>query len=528
MARNTGSTGSPQYLRTYDSQVGANIGGIRPNIGGYEAEVNAGSRNAAQMKAFTDSVTKFMATYANIRQERDFRDTNTLTSQLIRDRKIDIFSSKRGKDADGLLEEEMEWALKTREQVLEQSGLARNRAGEVWDKQAEQYLDRISMYMVEQGIEADKQSRFAAVYEGQNQLALSNVGDFTAYAQYSALVNDMYGPLTQEAIVAKEQGIDVLIDSWVAQNAGATVGWFKTNKAGLREVLGREFSSVNKAMERAENVLESRVRRQELYAARADRLRAQEQKRIDSEWSNKQLTNLLNSEIDPETGEPTYDINKVIKDGTDKGISGDALMDIYKATDSYERGNTKRTDNALRNTYMAMAGDGEFKEEAQTEMRKLLAENKVSATTYSQCMTEQGKAEKRQNEGINEQYKTASNYIKNAIAPRGGMDSVNQAAENKRLKVQAQFDNYLNSLDKPKDKIVAMNINDPNSYINQLLGVNTEGITPSDRLRDSFSQTPFDPTWTPVLPSEEVVVPEIVPRNPGESLKEYKARVGLN
>lgn len=505
------SQSGPRYLERYDRK--------HIDASGARGLDMSGSRYAAQVQdnwwkdieLFTNALTGVAKTYHQIRETRDIRDTETMTDEMIRQRKLDIFSTRTGKGADNLFEEEQKWNQEMRNEVIKKSGLDAGMAGDIWDKKSRQYLDRVVSYQIEQNRVADEQSKFAAMVNFQGELAQSSVGDFRGYAEYSAKINELYGPLSKEGILAKEKGIDVLIDSWTAQSPRGTLQWFEKNKEALKEVMGREFPGVANAMERTRNKLEAQVRRAELQAQRADRINQKRQKEIDKKWQSDAITKILSDD-----GE--FNITEVIRSGAAEGISGDTLLTIQKVFESRENVSTKKESKALRSMWQAKAAEEGLSEQDHKTLTDALANQRILAADYQAIIAADERTQKAGEEGLKELRKGAMNALRTAIAPRGALDTVNQAAEDLFVRASAELDKYVETLSSPAEKKAALDITDPKSYASLLIKLNAEGKTPIDRTKAAFSTKPYTPS--------KVNLPQGQARKPGETFEEWKKRTG--
>lgn len=501
-----------RYLPGYERQV---IGAHGPNVNldtsGFEYYTKRRGEFWRDVEKAASALTGVAETYYAIREQRDMRDTETLIDTTLRQRKMDVFSSTNGKAADNLIESETEWVNKTRDEIIKQSGLGNVLANTMWERKSQDYLTRVGAHMIEQNREAEAQSKFAYVVNAQNDLALSPVGDFKAYAMYSAKVTATYGAVSKEGIKAREQGIDVLIDSWTAQNPSATLAWFNKNKDGLREVLGREFADVSRAMDRVHSRLETQMRRAELQESRNIRLAEQAQKRADREYQSETLTKILNDE--------NVDIRQVIADGASKGISGDTLLTIQKVFESREHISVKDASGTLRSTYQGKATMEGLTDEDRDSLTKALASKQILPADYQAIIAADDRTKKAEAGGIKELRRGALQHLKNAVAPRGALDTGNQAAENLYGLLAREVDKYLETLSSPNEKRAALDISKPDSYISQLIKLNAEGKTPIDRMRGAYSTGPFNPNPQLTLPSGQA-------RKPGETAAEWRKRTG--
>ena len=510
------SPDSPSFLPISSQRKVVGVsGGFSPDLSGYAAYANSFDRYLSNVDKLSGSAVNVLKSYHAVREHRDARDTDTLTDKMIRDRKMDVFASKTGKGADGLLQSEEEWIVQAREAVIKQSGLSAPMAGDIFDKHAASYLDRVGSYMLEQNIVAEQNSKFAAAVNAQDNLALSKVGDFQAYANYSAKINEIYGPISKEGIKARAEGIDVLIESWVSQSPQGTMKWFNANKGQLREVMGREFADVSKAMERVERKLDAQVSRAEVQAQRRARLNEAAQKRADNQYLSEGLKALASDD-------PNFDVNQFIKDGEAKGISGQALMSMLKASRNEENLDLKKIQNDLGGMYYSKAAAGELTSADEEAIFNHVANGKMTATDANRVTEAKSRVTKIGEKGLQPAYKMAVTQLKTVMAPRGAFEQANPKAQFKFQQTEAALANYVNSLQSPEAKMSALDLTKPNSYINQLIQANKDARSPTDKMMDLTSPITDVMGWQPQQP--DMGTPTVEPRKPGESFKDYKKR----
>lgn len=587
----------PRYLPGYQRQVvGATGPGLAPDTGGFRHASQWVDNFWKDIEKFTGAATDLAATYYDIRAQRDARDTNTAINEAIRQRKLDVFSTRTGKRADNLLEDEGAWQLKAREEIIKNSGLSANMAAELWDKKAQEYLTRVGAFMLEQNRVAEAESKFAAMVDAQSDLALSPVGDFQAYAKYSAEMDNLYGKGTKDAIQAKEKGIDVLVDSWVEQNPRAALEWFETHKDDLREVLGREFSSASKAMERVRNRLEAEARRREMEAQRAERIRLQQERQRDKAFQSQAITAIV-------TDDPDFDLSSVIAQGAAAGVDGATLLNIQKTAEAHEKRLSKAGAEEIYSSYLTRAYDSlsdaevaeitqytaenkltpaqyksimsvhqravkelaaaekaEAKDKSATVFAnylakatttgltdadrdvlvKMMAEGTLTTAHYNQLLSADNRTSNWDNSGLKQLRAGALRQLKIAVAPSGALDQINQKAEFLYGRLAAEVDKHLDSLDTADQKMRALDLTDPNSYIMRMITLNTEGVTPIDRMAGAFSTDPLDTDPDIIIPDAELGEEQYEPafpgagdtnntvpqRLPGESISEWRKRTG--
>ena len=123
-----------RYLPGYERQVlGAHGPNVNSDTSGFEYYTKRRGEFWRDVEKAASALTGVAETYYAIREQRDMRDTETLIDTALRQRKMDVFSSTNGKAADNLIESETEWVNKTRDEIIQQSGLGNVLANTMWE-----------------------------------------------------------------------------------------------------------------------------------------------------------------------------------------------------------------------------------------------------------------------------------------------------------------------------------------------------------------------------------------------------------
>lgn len=506
----------PDYQRQHIGLTGGSTQGMlnASNVMGA-----AQSKYIQSIAATANEGAKLANTVADIYQQRYARDAKTTASEAFRLRKLEQFSTRRGADADGILNDETEWSQAAKDKFIAESKLPAAAAGNIWDQQADQYLNSVGAYALQQGVIAEDESKYAAMINSQDELSLSEVGDFAAFADYSYNVNELFGIDTKESVAYKHAGLETMVNAWAAQDPETTLTWYNNNKELIRDTLRREFPNVDQAMDRLQAKLDAAIRREEVNAQRQQRLADAEQKRRDNEWFAEQVGAIANDE--------DIDITKTIAEGRASGISGDTLNKFFYAADRRERTDAKRVQSGLMSIYFSRAIAGEFTPDDNTSCIDHVANGKLTPEQYNRIQQVLKQDATREAQGLKEPYKRAVQHLKTAIAPRGGMEFINQKAEWQFEALEGQLATYIESLPSYSAKVKELNINDPNSFISQLIRANAEGNTPLTRMTEGLSMGPLDFDYEPTIPGKPYApLPDNDMRKDGETIDDWLKRTG--
>lgn len=522
------SVTSPAYLPQYQRQV---IGArnVQFNTGGFVAQArSAGALYGAQAN-LADAVAKIAQNYAMIREVRDTRDTETLIEQTIRQRSLDVFTSRQGKDADGILQDEEEWARKTKEEIAEKSGLSNFYSGAMWDKAASGYLNRVTSYAIEQNKVAEAESKENRVLSAQENLMLSAPGDIAALAQYAAIVESTYGKGTGKNIKYMENGMELMFDTWVASDPSATVKWFKENKNKLLPVFGRYYADAVKAYDKAANRLDAQAQRAHNQAMRNEARAAKERDKMSTQWEQDGLAQYY-AWVTGVEGAEEFDVMQYARDGYAKGVNGKSIDNLLNIIDRRDAKMDKAESLSIVNEMILAINNGTFDTvdaegnviSGMVLVNQLTADAKLSVKDNQAIVAAYSKAKKAEQKAVKDNKAIVLKAIRTAVAPTKDVFSkANPQSEARCLqeiqKVENQVDVWLGEGKDSNFINEQLDITNPNSWASRRLASLSEGNTGMVRMTSSFDTGAID--WTQGQDDSKKA-------KPGESLDDYDKRVG--
>lgn len=272
------------YKRKYsDAQIAS---GIRtPSTTAMKYQTSATYQYIESLDKFANAGMKLADTYFTAIANRDARDADTQATKLFRERRIQILQNVKGKDADGLLDREKEWAQQEFEKWKKDSKVSAVKATEIWRNHMDSYLDKTGAYMVEQQAAYDKQSRLQAADTTLDGLVDTKVGDIKALDNAMTKIKELFpnDPMLAEKTIDK--AIMTAVSAWTRQSPAATISWFKKNKEDLKKRFGQKYVNVSDAVDRAEAKMEREIAHANVLAERADRIRRRQRE----EYSDKKF-----------------------------------------------------------------------------------------------------------------------------------------------------------------------------------------------------------------------------------------------
>jgi len=326
------------YKRKYsDAQITSSI--RTPSTTAMKYQTSATYQYIESLDKFANAGMKLADTYFTAIANRDARDADTQATKLFRDRRVEILNTVKGKDADGLLDRETDWAQKEFEKWKKESKVSAVKATEIWRNHMDSYLNKTGAYMVEQQAAYDKQSRLQSSDTMLDSLVDTKIGDTAALKaamdhNKELFVND---PMTGER--QNDKAIMVAVTAWARQNPSATVAWFKKNKDQLKKDFGQKFINVTDVIDRAE----AKIQREAEHAATMANINEQRAWRRQQQQSEKMLgdaySGLLNGTLSKEQFNAFMDDSRVL--GQDK-LKLYNTMKGMAASDRQEAKETKK------------------------------------------------------------------------------------------------------------------------------------------------------------------------------------------
>lgn len=454
MTYKRGSQASDQRLRV-------------PGDGGMRAMVSAEREYIAGIDAFAKAGGKLANAYFTAIENREARDADTYASKLFRERRIEILQTVKGKDADGLLDREAEWANEQYSAFAEQYKIDMVKAKEIWRRHQDTYLDRTGAYMVEQQTAYDKQSRLAASDAVNDDLVNTAIGDIDSIL-VAFLKNDEL--FENDPAMAEKQNDKVImtaVGAWARQDPRATVAWFNQNKEALKEQFGAKFLNVSDVVDRAQRTIEAEVRHAEVLAQRAERIERQKKAQYSEQMLSNFVTLAIRGEADAAALYALTDDPNV--SSTDKMQGYNLMKGIEKAAQASTTAQGKADQDALESDFVARMYTEDFGV-VRSEALMALSEGRITPEAFNNIVSNGEKASTIP-AAAKPFITDAQAMVKDVYAnvPTG------MVQDPKSLDQYNKIRNAITerALKHPESIAKDMNQNDPNSWLRQLLADNT-------------------------------------------------------
>lgn len=453
MTYKRGSQASNQQLRV-------------PGSGGARAMATAQQQYIAGIDAFAKAGGKLANAYFTAIENREARDADTYASKLFRERRIEILQTVKGKDADGLVDREAEWADEQFEAFTDQYKIDMIKAKEIWRRHQDTYLDRTGAYMVEQQTAYDKQSRLAASDAVNDDLVNTAIGDIDSILLAFTKNDELF---ENDPALAEKQNDKVImtaVGAWARQNPRATISWFNKNKEGLKEQFGAKFLNVSDVIDRAEAKIQAEARHAEVLAQRAERLALKRQREYSEQKFSDFLTLLARGEADAPALWAMTDDPDVLS--SFKLQAYNAMKGAEKAAQARETAQGKADQDAREADLVVRA----FTEEGsvvQADAIMALQNGEITTEAFNNIKSNIDKASAipaAAKPFITDTYAMIKDVYGNAPA---GMMLDPQSLDQYNKMRNAVTERALNH---PESVAKDMNQNDPDSWIRQLLKAN--------------------------------------------------------
>lgn len=453
MTYKRGSQASDQRLRV-------------PGDGGMRAMVSAERNYIEGIDAFARAGGKLANAYFTAIENREARDADTYASKVFRDRRIEILQTVKGKDADGLLDREAEWANEQYSAFAEQYKIDMVKAKEIWRRHLDTYLDRTGAYMVEQQTAYDKQSRLAASDAVNDDLVNTAIGDIDSILLAFVKNDELFENDPATAEKQNDKVIMTAVGAWARQNPRATIAWFNQNKEGLKEQFGAKFLNVSDVIDRAEAKIQAEARHAEVLAQRAERLALKRQREYSEQKFSGFLTLLARGEADAAALFSVTDDPNVLS--SDKLQAYNAMKGAEKAAQARETAQGKADQDAR---------EADLVVRAFTEEGSVVQADAIMALQNGEITTEAFNNIKSNIDKASAIPAAAKPFITDAYAMVKDVYANTPTGMIQDPKSLDQYNKIRNAITEralkhPESVAKDMNQNDPNSWLRQLMADN--------------------------------------------------------
>ena len=507
-------------IMTYkrSSQASDQIARTRvPGDGGMRAMVSAEREYIAGIDAFAKAGGKLANAYFTAIENREARDADTYASKLFRERRVEILQTVKGKDADGLLDREAEWANEQYNAFAEQYKIDMVKAKEIWRRHQDTYLDRTGAYMVEQQTAYDKQSRLAASEAVNDDLVNTAIGDIDSVLLAFVKNDELFENDPATAEKQNDKVIMTAVGAWARQNPRATVAWFNQNKEGLKEQFGAKFLNVSDVIDKAQRTIEAEVRHAEVLAQRAERIERQKKAQYSEQILSDFVTLAVRGEADASALYSVTDDPNV--SSTDKMQAFNLMKGIEKAAQASVTAQGKADQDQREADFVARMYTEDY-ETVRADALTALSNGEITTDAFNNIMSNGEKANAipaAAKPFLNDAY----NMVKDVYAntPSGMIQDPKSLDQYNKIRnaVTAR------ALEHPESIAKDMNQNDENSWLRQMLADNAPL---KQSLAYSFGER-FDPAkqYQVNLPGSATMTTKAnTPATTNKVLEQLKAR----
>jgi len=498
----------------YERQV-SSIGGPALDNRGYLSALQITARAQQAFNAGFDDLEKFADALNKTANERKAMEAETAISAAMRSRRLEVLGGLTPDKADGLLDRETAALAEMRDSMKQNISMNPDLWDKLFNREAEQHLDKIGVVELQQRAVADTQARHALLNTKLDALADIPVGDMSALELYMKDVDELLPGRGDEAEKFKDKAVEQQFKLWSRIDPQGTLDWFKDNKGSIAKRFGASSSKMIDILDSTESKLQAQKNLQIALDNRNEMLRKRAQEKYDNDIGNKYLTDMMAG------GERAATALRDIQDDSKLSFERRSALLHWgqnvggKAVDAMTQSYTMR--------WHDVASTRAWTQADETAFQKDVLEGKVDEAGFMKVRTQIEQTQKAWNSAKGPAMETMAKYIRNAIAPAKAIGMpTDQHAENKALKLIQAASLYAKDRT-PEQLMKDFDINDAGSWLNRLVSTNQD-----NKVGKAALSQPVLLEWTPVLPGQGSVT-SLAPgdmRQEGESIADWKKRTG--
>lgn len=464
---------------------------------------------------------KVVESYFTAIENRNNRDASTNASKIFRDRFVNTINSVKGKDADGLLDKEDEWQQEAYLQFLKDNKVSPAAGKLIWNKEVDQYLNKVGAYQIGQQQAYDKSSRLAASGETIDKLAASSIGDMTALSEAFAQNAELFKDDPNLAALQNDRAITVAVKGWARQNPHQAIKWFKENRAELMNTFGKVFIGAADQITAAENRLLTEAKRVEILAKQAQAKQDAE----DKQYNKDQMNAIVSKAIAYEMGDPNTqplspaEVYAFVDDprvsATNKQTFYNIITGMAKAEESRANTMVKNQQNAVEASIQANMYQTGFDDSTKDNITQELAKGSITAAQARALMDEGAQLSKPDSQSSNQIVKDARDAVKRKYIPESGFFGSLLTPEQhaQYVSMNAMITERIRT--SPKTLVDDLNLLNPDSWVNKMFAANAPVKVD---IATTFNQSGQVGIYQVNMPDSKGS------RRPGESLSDFFRR----
>lgn len=497
------------------------------------AEIRAGN---AMLQGVLGTAIDVLTDYEKRTHEANILATETELTKLFTQRTVDVQSTRKLGDTQGLIDDEAKWVDNSKEVARKASKLNDKDFEYLWNTRASNYLRDTGKYQLAEGKKYEEVSKQDYVNLKTNQLAASPLGDLSSLDTLIAETKVLYRDDPKKAQETIDNAVEMYFTLQAMNDPRNTLAYYNANKGALIQRYQASSPEIAKVMKGIESNLRSQQTLALAYENRNLQLEARAQKQRDEEVVNALIANMYGAPNSGAEGMLNYQdaMNEAL---LSPSISSSAKKQIISLAGTFEKTITGKSPSPQ--AYGAYVNN--YEKALQGELTVNDLPNVVTTMSEAGCSMEQVNKVVTSVNSMNTKAVQADNsffkIVFDAIDDfNSKQDAMGFKVKGDPLQIQAiksAFVEHYNNAT-PEQQAAMRKLSDPNSWTYQFIQGNA--VKPSGGFKlpseEGESSRPFS-VYFPGTPSVNVQTgiqgtqTQIQARRPGESLNDYLKRTGM-
>lgn len=451
-------------------------------------------------------------------------ETDAMLTKMFTERNVNVQANVKLGDTVGLVDREYAWTREELEKVRKASKLSDKDFNTLYNSHTSDYLKKIGTYQLAEGKRYQEQAMDTWSKTMKDNMATVPVGDLRALSTFMDNARQVY---KNDPVKGREEITDAFktqMQMWSYQNPKQALAWFEQNRGQLAGVFGSDIIEAEKVFNTAEENMRAEVR----FGIAMEK-HAMDRAEFMKKQYNEQTMNNFYSKVFTPDGSPgnwsEADVHAIMDDPNvtfaNKKLAGGIIASVTNPTTETPY------NNAYTNQTLLNIWSGNF------NLQRYYQD--VAAGRYTPAQMSRIESANANFTKVSEdpQVKASLNTVFTLIDKTYGTNN-GLIAANPQMVAQMKQQVAADILTMPVEKrIQALNLNDQNSYINQLLTGNMPTKIQDDiRKQMSGGQFVYSPIAVPgadnvgAIAAPTVVQETTKPvRMPGEDISSYTKRL---
>lgn len=520
------------------TNIAANFSGVT------DARMHRVKANNIAMQDVLSTTQDIMNDYHEKMRKANALATETELTRLFSQRTVDVQSSRKMGDTQGLLDDESAWVDNAKEAARKASKLNDADFDTLWNDQAARYLKATGAYQLAEGAKYEEASKKQYVDTKTNQLATAALGDLSMLDTLVGEIGVIYKDDPDAAKEAISNAVEMQFTLQAMNDPRGTLNWYNANKGLLIQKYQGAAADIDKVMKKVDSNLRSQMQLALAFENRALQLEARAQEQYD----NAAVSNMMQAFYGALDSSDSAGISTASKLGheylIDPNLSTDgrkAILSIVKDVNKLQTGGT--TTPAMYEEYMRinqMIMRGEATQDDVQGSISTLADMGASKEFVNGVYTSWKSYDNDVTKKFDNQLKLCDKAIEDAFSVTSEMGMKVTGDPMQILHMQQAYRQAFREAS-PEERVKMLDLADPNGHFAQFIRANK--VTTSNSMLDTDSiraqreqeKRSWKINWPEGMPvkinatygTQGSRQMEVQKRLPGESPEEYMKRMGI-